>query len=105
MRSIAVWIPPVVLTWAPRSTSLRYSRARCQARASVVAVAGRGRLVALVPDSSVRVRFAPSPTGFLHIGGVRTALFNWLLARHEGGKFLLRIENTDRNREVEEAVE
>jgi len=51
-----------------------------------------------------RVRFAPSPTGFLHIGGVRTALFNWLFARHEGGEFLLRIENTDRSREVEESV-
>jgi len=54
---------------------------------------------------SVRVRFAPSPTGFLHIGGVRTALFNWLFARHEGGEFMLRIENTDRSREVEESVE
>jgi glutamyl-tRNA synthetase len=53
---------------------------------------------------SARVRFAPSPTGFLHIGGVRTALFNWLFARHEGGDFLLRIENTDRSREVEESV-
>lgn len=46
----------------------------------------------------VRVRFAPSPTGFLHIGGVRTALFNWLFARHEGGKFILRIEDTDKQR-------
>jgi glutamyl-tRNA synthetase len=54
---------------------------------------------------SVRVRFAPSPTGFLHIGGVRTALFNWLFARREGGEFLLRIENTDRSREVEASVE
>jgi glutamyl-tRNA synthetase len=53
----------------------------------------------------VRVRFAPSPTGFLHIGGVRTALFNWLYARHEGGQFLLRIENTDESREVAESVE
>jgi glutamyl-tRNA synthetase len=52
-----------------------------------------------------RVRFAPSPTGFLHIGGVRTALFNWLFARHEGGELLLRIENTDTSREVEESVE
>src|SRR5207248_1829242 len=48
---------------------------------------------------------APSPTGFLHIGGVRTALFNWLFARHEGGEFLLRIENTDTNREVLAATE
>ncbi len=51
-----------------------------------------------------RVRFAPSPTGFLHIGGVRTALFNWLYARHEGGEFLLRVENTDHSREVEASV-
>jgi glutamyl-tRNA synthetase len=53
----------------------------------------------------VRVRFAPSPTGFLHIGGVHTALFNWLFARHEGGEFRLRIENTDTSREVAEATE
>ena len=51
------------------------------------------------------VRFAPSPTGFLHIGGVHTALFNWLFARHEGGEFRLRIENTDTGREVAEAAE
>jgi glutamyl/glutaminyl-tRNA synthetase len=44
--------------------------------------------------SQVRVRFAPSPTGFLHIGGARTALFNWLYARHMGGTFILRIEDT-----------
>src|SRR5438093_13513308 len=54
---------------------------------------------------SVRVRFAPSPTGFLHIGGVHTALFNWLFARHAGGEFRLRIENTDTGREVAEATE
>jgi glutamyl-tRNA synthetase len=52
----------------------------------------------------VRVRFAPSPTGFLHVGGVRTAMFNWLLARHYGGQFLLRVEDTDRTRLVEGAV-
>ena len=44
---------------------------------------------------TTRVRFAPSPTGFLHIGGARTALFNWLYARHTGGTFILRIEDTD----------
>jgi glutamyl-tRNA synthetase len=54
---------------------------------------------------SVRVRMAPSPTGFLHIGGVRTFLFNWLFARGQGGECLLRIENTDTSREVEESVE
>ena len=53
---------------------------------------------------TVRTRFAPSPTGFLHIGGVRTALFNWLLARHFGGQFLLRIDDTDQERHVEDAV-
>ena len=53
---------------------------------------------------SVRVRMAPSPTGLLHIGGVRTFLFNWLFARGHGGECLLRIENTDTSREVEEAV-
>src|SRR5207249_1001970 len=51
---------------------------------------------------SIRVRFAPSPTGYLHVGGARTALFNWLYARHEGGKFLLRIEDTDKERSSEE---
>jgi glutamyl-tRNA synthetase len=54
---------------------------------------------------SVRVRFAPSPTGFLHIGGARTALFNWLYARHSGGSFILRIEDTDVARNTQEAVE
>jgi glutamyl-tRNA synthetase len=53
----------------------------------------------------MRVRFAPSPTGALHIGGARTALFNWLLARHEGGTFVLRIEDTDRERSTTENVE
>jgi glutamyl-tRNA synthetase len=52
----------------------------------------------------VRVRFAPSPTGYLHIGGARTALFNWLFARHERGNFFLRIEDTDRSRSTEEAI-
>jgi glutamyl-tRNA synthetase len=54
---------------------------------------------------SVTVRFAPSPTGFLHIGGARTALFNWLFARHHGGKFLLRIEDTDRQRSTQPAID
>ena len=53
---------------------------------------------------SVVTRFAPSPTGFLHIGGARTALFNWLFARHNGGQFLLRIEDTDRARSTEAAI-
>src|SRR5881296_3806535 len=53
---------------------------------------------------SVRVRFAPSPTGHLHVGGARTALFNWLFARHLGGISLLRIEDTDRGRSTDEAI-
>ena len=54
---------------------------------------------------TVVTRFPPSPTGFLHIGSARTALFNWLYARHCGGKFLLRIEDTDRKRSTQEAVD
>ena len=54
--------------------------------------------------SPVVTRFAPSPTGYLHIGGARTALFNWLFARGRGGKFLLRIEDTDRDRSTPEAT-
>ena len=60
------------------------------------AAAGRG---------SVVTRFAPSPTGYLHIGGARTALFNWLFARHHGGTYLLRIEDTDRARSTEPAID
>ena len=56
-------------------------------------------------SANVVTRFPPSPTGFLHIGGARTALFNWLFARHHGGKFLLRIEDTDRARSTPEATE
>ena len=55
--------------------------------------------------TQVRTRFAPSPTGYLHIGGARTALFNYLFARHHGGKFLLRIEDTDRERSTPEAIQ
>ncbi len=53
----------------------------------------------------IRTRFAPSPTGLLHIGGARTALFNFLFARHHGGQFLLRIEDTDRARSTPEATQ
>ena len=53
----------------------------------------------------VRTRFAPSPSGFLHIGGVRTALYSWLFARNKGGQFLLRIEDTDVERSTEESIE
>ncbi len=56
-------------------------------------------------QEEVRVRFAPSPTGFLHIGGARTALFNWLFARHNKGTFILRIEDTDRSRSTDEYID
>ena len=55
-------------------------------------------------SNAVVTRFAPSPTGFLHIGGARTALFNWLYSRRQGGKMLLRIEDTDRERSTEAAI-
>ena len=54
---------------------------------------------------TVRTRFAPSPTGYLHIGGVRTALFNWLFARKHGGQFILRIDDTDQGRNQPEALQ
>jgi len=53
----------------------------------------------------VRVRYAPSPTGMMHIGGLRTALYNYLFAKQSGGDFILRIEDTDRNREVEGSID
>jgi glutamyl-tRNA synthetase len=59
----------------------------------------------MLMNEQVRVRFAPSPTGYLHVGGARTALFNWLFARHHGGKFILRIEDTDFSRSSEAMVE
>ncbi|MBI4261518.1 MAG: glutamate--tRNA ligase, partial [Actinobacteria bacterium] len=52
----------------------------------------------------VRCRFAPAPSGSLHVGGARTALFNWLFARHHGGAFVLRVEDTDADRVTEEAI-
>lgn len=58
-----------------------------------------------MPTTEVRTRFAPSPTGYLHVGGARTALFNWLFARKHGGKFILRIEDTDAKRNTDEAYE
>src|SRR3954466_7444183 len=90
---MAVWIPPELETWAPICT-----RRTLTERQGVATRPLRWRAMSVV------VRMAPSPTGFLHIGGVRTFLFNWLFARHHGGEFRLRIENTDTSREVAEAV-
>ena len=58
-----------------------------------------------IPKGEVRTRFAPSPTGYMHVGNLRTALYTWCIARHNGGKFILRIEDTDQNRLVEGAVD
>ncbi len=62
-------------------------------------------LEARIPAGEVRTRFAPSPTGYMHVGNLRTALYTWLIARRNGGKFLLRIEDTDQSRQVEGAVD
>ena len=62
-------------------------------------------LEARIPRGKVRTRFAPSPTGYMHVGNLRTALYTWLIARHGGGTFILRIEDTDQNRLVEGATE
>src|SRR5881396_3787628 len=89
----------------------RYSQIRklpvrhqpCQRRKAIGIL--RPILTKPTDEMNVRVRFAPSPTGFLHIGGARTALFNWLYARHTGGTFVLRIEDTDAARNTQEAVD
>src|SRR5207245_10885079 len=65
----------------------------------------RPSLMSSSSSSLPRVRFAPSPTGYLHVGGARTALFNWLFARHYGGTLILRIEDTDLDRSTAEMVE
>ena len=63
------------------------------------------QMEARIPKGEVRTRFAPSPTGYMHVGNLRTALYTWLIARHDGGKFILRIEDTDQERLVEGAVD
>src|SRR5271169_4672002 len=65
----------------------------------------RGRVCHMTSSVKPRVRFAPSPTGYLHVGGARTALFNWLFAKHEGGTFILRVEDTDVERNRPELVD
>ena len=60
---------------------------------------------ARIPHGKVRTRFAPSPTGYMHVGNLRTALYTWLIARHAGGTFILRIEDTDQGRLVEGATD
>src|SRR5207245_7010129 len=87
-----------------RARTLRYTccerrgtRARLERAALWIVVIGM--------TETVVTRFAPSPTGFLHIGGARTALFNWLFARRHGGRMLLRIEDTDRERSTKAAID
>ena len=58
-----------------------------------------------MPSNKVRTRFAPSPTGYMHVGNLRTALYTYLMAKHEGGTFILRIEDTDQVRYLEGAVD
>jgi len=84
----------------PAIQSLVWEHARLSAISDPAAAPAAGAF-----DTKVVTRFAPSPTGFLHIGGARTALFNWLYARHHGGEFLLRIEDTDRARSTQPAID
>ena len=63
------------------------------------------QMEARIPHGEVRTRFAPSPTGYMHVGNLRTALYTWLIARRHHGKFILRIEDTDQGRLVEGAVD
>src|SRR5918992_2272275 len=83
------------MAWQPRCTPRSWACTRPPAVDTCAPISIDG----------VRVRFAPSPTGVLHIGGARTALYNWLLARGSGGTFVLRIEDTDRERSTPENVE
>ena len=62
-------------------------------------------LEAKIPKGTVRTRFAPSPTGYMHVGNLRTALYTWLIARKAGGQFIFRLEDTDQTRQVEGATE
>src|SRR5712671_5951606 len=83
-----------------RLLAMRYRRG-AQRQQPPKAVLSHAKMLA---PMNVRTRFAPSPTGFLHIGGARTALFSWAYARHHGGKFILRIEDTDLERSTEASV-
>src|SRR5512132_3893234 len=96
---------------ASRSTALGTGRRTLRSNSCLTRVArfsSRGERTRSIRQYasgvSVRVRFAPSPTGYLHVGGARTALFNWLFARHFGGTFILRIEDTDQSRSTDEST-
>src|SRR5690606_56686 len=106
-RSTAFGRPPAVDTCAPISIepgslakAWRGTRGRAPGTRWIDSPA-----MSTASNDTVRVRFAPSPTGVLHIGGARTALYNWLMARGSGGVFVLRLEDTDRERSTPENVE
>src|SRR3954451_17124471 len=84
---------------APGMATICCTHGRLRDAASTV-----GEFACYMPHMTVRARFAPSPTGLLHIGSARTALFNYLFSRHHGGEFLLRIEDTDRERSTDAAT-
>lgn len=97
-----------------KQKSLSWICFQCRAHSSVASRAESSlspsrrtpqRNSSLVPDTPARTRFAPSPTGFLHLGSLRTALFNYLLAKRTGGQFLLRLEDTDQKRTIPGAEE
>src|SRR6058998_5708 len=87
---------------APKPPALVAPRGTRGAPRSRSATAG-ARIAGLIMKNAVRVRFAPSPTGHLHVGGARTAIFNWLYARHHGGTFIIRVEDTDQARSTRES--
>src|SRR6058998_1588265 len=87
---------------APKPPALVAPRGTRGAPRSRSATAG-ARIAGLIMKNAVRVRFAPSPTGHLHVGGARTAIFNWLFARHHGGTFIIRVEDTDQARSTLES--
>lgn len=105
--SISLVFPPRVSFYTCRSCIIRLSRDSARRWHSSISAKGfKGRKTKVeLPDGPARTRFAPSPTGYLHLGSLRTALFNYLLAKRTGGQFLLRIEDTDTKRTVPDAEE
>src|SRR2546428_9118292 len=97
--------PRVFTTTAPRSAPLPSRGRWCCCAERRASIRLRNHTKGPGMTSPVRVRFAPSPTGFLHVGGARTALFNYLFARVQGGTFILRIEDTDAARSTGEALD
>src|SRR5262249_29293438 len=100
-------LPSFDMAFLPRSAADYPARVAAASAEFGEPAVGRGRryTLGMRKPSMVRTRFAPSPTGYLHIGGVRTALFNWLFARKHGGQFILRIDDTDQQRNQEEALQ